>query len=437
MPDHFPTESTAPLGVLLHIGAGSCSELDGYLAADFEHIVLVEPNPEVVAELDRKAAKHPSVMVLPAAVSAASGEAFLNVFNARDMSSLRVPTGLKTLFPGLRMVAQPKVDVVDLSEVLRRIPALTADKSNFLVVDAPGEEQIILTAFADMGDLSLFQQIKVHAGRDAYYEDGATAAQALSLLTKTGYLLVSEVIGKDPDWPAFMLQLDPIALENIGLKAQISRLDGTLASLKIDLETGKSSYDALVKAHASELATEQQVSSDLRQALMSAQAAEDALVKAHASELATEQQVSSDLRQALMSAQAAEDALVKAHASELATEQQVSSDLRQALMSAQAAEDALVKTLQKDLGITLRLQTLARMDHKELQGRFEELQQEKAALEELLSKLAQKLGSAVGYLKELSADSEHGTTKVTSAMVTSVRPSKAKSASRLKRPLTK
>lgn len=74
------------------------------------------------------------------------------------------------------------------------------------------------------------------------------------------------------------------------------------------------------------------------------------------------------------------------------------SKLDAATQTAQVAESKQ-KIQHSDLSLALRMQTVARNDQQELQGRYNSLCHEKEKLEQLLIKLTQKLGNAADHLR--------------------------------------
>lgn len=200
-----------PLDTILHIGAGVGHELADYLAAGPESITLVEPNPEALKELRRLAAGQANVDIIPAAVTENDGTAPLQVLNFAALSSLREPTGLRKLFPGVRIVAQPEVDTISAVSLLGQLE-LDEDKTHWLIVDAPGEEQAIFQALLDSDQLHRFCHISLHSGNTPLYEGGSDVRTLLDWLAGQGYRLQS--IGRhDPDRPAYQLILEAARLE--------------------------------------------------------------------------------------------------------------------------------------------------------------------------------------------------------------------------------
>ena len=70
------------LGAVLHVGAGTASELEHYQQHNADKVMLVEANPALADRLRQKAREAGNVEVIPAAVSTTSGETWSH--EARD-----------------------------------------------------------------------------------------------------------------------------------------------------------------------------------------------------------------------------------------------------------------------------------------------------------------------------------------------------------------
>ncbi|MFH7321147.1 hypothetical protein ACHHRT_11135 [Desulfurivibrio sp. D14AmB] len=211
------------LSAIIHLGAGRGRELDEYLAAKPERIVLVEADPVAAQQLARRTAHLPQVEVVAVAIAPAGSRAVLNIFNLAAFSSLRVPTGLREMFPGLRLSREVEVDALSPVELVE-ISGLAPDRSNWLVIDVPGEEAEVLEALQQAGMLHLFDRVVLHCGRVALYEGGRDAEQLLRLLEDKGFEVVSCEAEMDPDRPCWVLQKNLLKIENRELRSQVEQL---------------------------------------------------------------------------------------------------------------------------------------------------------------------------------------------------------------------
>ena len=339
--DHL-TLGTTPVGLMVHIGAGLCDALDIYLDATPEKIILIEPNPEAVEELAAKIQEHSVVNLIAAAISENDGRAHLRVLNFADLSSLRVPTGLIDLLPGVRVVNEPMVDTLSFNGLRQQLPEISADKANWLVIEAPGEELTIAKALLETQSTELFQNVILRCSQTVTFEGSAPAPEVLQILRHAGYRLENSWVGEDPDWPYFQLRLDVVAIENARLKAQNAEIQKDMLARTKELAAANTATNREKEVGA-----------------------------------ATAQELRGKL--------------------EARTKER---DGAQETFTAQFKKQE--ETLKKDLAMALRLQMLARNDHQDLQTRYNSLQDEKRTQEELLIKLTQKLGSAAVYLRQLS-----------------------------------
>jgi FkbM family methyltransferase len=217
--------------MIVHLGAGHCSELQSYLDSGAQRIVLVEPNPEMHPELASYAEAHANVTVLPVAVSAEAGKRTLRTFNYADLSSLRRPTGLFQLLPGIRQTGQVVVDTVAVHELPEQL-GLNNDQNNWLVLDTPGEEAAIITALEQSRQLNQFDRIIICAGAESYYEGASTAPQIFRQIQQLGYQTEGGIDDSDQDWPRCHLRLNPEAIECRRLKRKVESLTAENEALK-------------------------------------------------------------------------------------------------------------------------------------------------------------------------------------------------------------
>lgn len=213
--------------VIVHIGAGECSELDGYLALQPQRIVLIEADPDEARKLVRRAADRSEVEVISVGVAEFTEKKKLNVFNLSDWNSLRMPAGLRGLFPGLRLLREIEVETVSPAELMERI-GLNPEGNNWVIIDAPGEESTVLKGLRESGYLARFERIVLHCGHSILYEGAEIAGTLLQVLHEDGYDIASLDEGDDPDLPHWVLQRNPHRLENLALRKNMESLQHQL-----------------------------------------------------------------------------------------------------------------------------------------------------------------------------------------------------------------
>lgn len=219
----FPSNTPDKPDVILHIGAGMCSELDRWLTTGAKRVVLFEPNPERARALVANAGENKRIEVAQKAVAGESGQLRLNLFNLPALSSLREPTGLLGLFPGLHTEREVEVDAITPTELIETTQ-LAPDSNHWLIIDTPGEEAAIVNALHAADQLPRFNRVILHCGTEPLYNDNPPAATLLDQLQEAGYD-IEQQDDTDPDRPCWLLHRNPVRLENEALRQRIAELE--------------------------------------------------------------------------------------------------------------------------------------------------------------------------------------------------------------------
>lgn len=230
----LPSDLPRPVSLIVHIGAGECSELPAYLEVGAAQILLAEAAAEAAARLRAGNSRQASVKVVQAAVSADTSPRPFHLANFPDLSSLRPPTRLSELFPGLRLVSKETVTPVDPVALLRDSRTMEkSDGSRVLVLDAPGESLSILRRLQDADLLTGFDAIRFRESPEPLYKDAAPAAAIAEVLQDAGFNLRPD-IDDDPAFPRVWARLDRAALKR---KSQIAALTVERDTLRKEVET--------------------------------------------------------------------------------------------------------------------------------------------------------------------------------------------------------
>ena len=121
--------------ILFWLGAGKTSsiKLD---PSNYEKVILVEAQPGLCDKLRMKYRSHEHVEIINACLVTESSETVeqFNVFNASEFSSLKTPTGLKGLFPGLQIIKTLELEVFGLNTIFGNLePEIDYE----LIIDLP------------------------------------------------------------------------------------------------------------------------------------------------------------------------------------------------------------------------------------------------------------------------------------------------------------
>ncbi len=204
--------NTSPPDLLLHLGAGTCQELDHWLKTGARRIVLVEPNPELLPGLRDRTENHDAVEIVAVAISGQAGRGALRLFNFALLSSMREPTGLYEILPGLRQIGRAMVETVTVEQLLDDLD-LNPEGDHWLVIDTPGEEAAIIQQLETSERLHQFSRIILTAGAEELYQGAETARALIERLQSAGYKPVGRPNDRDGDWPCYHLALNRLALE--------------------------------------------------------------------------------------------------------------------------------------------------------------------------------------------------------------------------------
>lgn len=218
---------------IIHIGAGQAAELEEWRASGAERIVLVEPNPHLAEQLRQRTCGEANIIVVEAAITTTPTNNQLHEYNLPDASSLRPGTALKQLFPGLKIVNTYHVATLTPAQLMEQYGPEPSEPAT-LVMQAPGEEHVIIQALAEAEAISGFSQLRITTNRDPLYEGSQAAENLLNTLQTLGYNIQQEN-QQDPDWPIWQLARDPqqdkIAVLEENLEALEQQLKESNANL--------------------------------------------------------------------------------------------------------------------------------------------------------------------------------------------------------------
>ena len=195
---------------IIHIGAGDGVELDGYLAGDAERIILVEPEPDRAAALERRCGNDPRTLVIAAALTGAVGEAELKTFNIRALDGLCSAEAAKSIYPGLRLLNRMVVPTLSPGRLLEKTGALSGPAR--VILHATGMEADILRAWPTEDLHSTIDTIELRCTASSLFETGSDLASLRELAQSLGLEEVQSDLS-DPDWPKLVLRSNPLRLQ--------------------------------------------------------------------------------------------------------------------------------------------------------------------------------------------------------------------------------
>ncbi|WP_394222837.1 hypothetical protein [Alteromonas gracilis] len=234
---------------LLWLGCGEANHLPEK-TQDYEHCYFFEARQEALNNISGKF--DGSVELVNAAVSVSGISNNLEIYSIEELSSLKMPTGLKTLFPGLVVEETREVEGISLSDCLSLCEV--SGHENTLIVDLPCIAGEIIESLIHTRAIELFSCIYVSSGIETLYE-GAKTASELELLLNNGYFELNSTNTDDPDIPSFKYMYDE-RLANLGaVSAQLEIAEGQAKELKrtvVELKAQLASKDSEVAQFSSE-----------------------------------------------------------------------------------------------------------------------------------------------------------------------------------------
>jgi hypothetical protein len=441
-------------GSIIHIGAGGGAELEGYLAGNAERIILVEPEPDRAAALERRCASDPRTLVIAAAMTGEIGEAELKTFNIRALDGLHYPEHAKGIYPGLRILDQMIVPTLSPAGLLERIGSMPGPVR--LILHATGMEADILNAWPAGDALAQIDRVELRCSASSLFEGGSDMAGLRELLQNLGLDVVHSDMS-DPDWPKLVLRSNPLRLEFEArlseaetarqaaagiveardiriheLESQLSKLrrrrDAWRAKRNTVARAAKKSEAARVAAEgALETTAETAAARDVRikeleaqlaeaeaarqaaitnaaQATEATQAEADRALKSTTDGVAVRDIRIKELDAQLAEAEAARQAAIT-NAAQAIENARVQAEAAQNNLKARTGEQA---TARADLAVALRMQAILQSDLRDLQIRYAETLEVRQQQENLLRKLTPRLQEAARHIQDISALQSEG-----------------------------
>lgn len=233
---------------VVHIGAGRCGEFEEYKDSGSRRIVLIESEPESARYLREMLSEMDYVQIFEKAISSSDEPHELYIFNVRGFSSLRKPMGLWELFPGLRKTGELYPDMWSVRRMCEELD-IEENKCNWLIVDAPGEEQAILESLRDEGLLERFEWVSFYAGLSPLYEGNCPAEEISEILGDQCYETISREDKVEPERPRWTLYRDEVKVRNKELEKRVDQLrieidvrSNEINKLKIEIDTERNAH---------------------------------------------------------------------------------------------------------------------------------------------------------------------------------------------------
>jgi chromosome segregation ATPase len=246
---------------VLHIGAGSGSDVADYMDANMDPIILVDADPEMIEELQVLTKDMAPVRVIEAAVSEEAGDALFYQSNFTDLSGLLPPSeALGLSFPGAQVLRQLRVSC---QSPVSLINALNVPKTRagILVIEAPGVALRILKALAGSEAITGFQAVRIQDAKEPLYEGAPTLSQIRAQLEDLGYLTFLEAVPEDPERPyiigvinrAKTAQFDSLLEQNRNLRGHFASFKEACEAANVEATDLRKALETQKQQSANEL----------------------------------------------------------------------------------------------------------------------------------------------------------------------------------------
>lgn len=169
---------------IIHVGAHKGEEVNEYLRIGFQHITLVEPQPDLADSLRMRFTDHSRFTVIESACGSVYGTFILNLLRDSQLASLLEPLPASSAYD---LIGTVEVPVVRLQDVIDA-------RTNVVVVDTQGGELDVVEGY-DGDTVDLFILEARNGGR---YVGAADVATTLAYMDARGW----KHVGTLPHGPA-------------------------------------------------------------------------------------------------------------------------------------------------------------------------------------------------------------------------------------------
>ena len=207
--------------ILIWLGAGKASTTT-LEPAKYKKIILVEALPKLCDKLLKVYQPESHVEVINACVSLDSSSSVLpfNIFNLVELSSLKAPTGLYELFPGLKITRTIDLEICELTDVLGE---LEAENEYELIIDLPDIAGQVIEKLISTELIHYFKKIIITCGSTSLY-DGAYTCDEITRVLKQEFFKETFIDDNDPDLLVVTFSQDSDAKKIASLEKQVSEL---------------------------------------------------------------------------------------------------------------------------------------------------------------------------------------------------------------------
>ncbi|QPG06015.1 hypothetical protein IT774_01800 [Salinimonas marina] len=200
---------------LLWLGAGELLE-PAVDFAKFNDVILVEARSEIINTAKWHA--FDNLQVIKKLITLDGKQQPLLQQSFGDFSSIKQPTGLNDIFPGIETEEARDIDVVSVEDVLDA--ARLDGRGNVLIIDLPCIAGEVVEKLQKKNQLNCFSEIYLRLGVKPLYEDATPASLLIDKLEQFAFVL-TETVNNDPDIPLLRFTYSADKALIIDLQSQV------------------------------------------------------------------------------------------------------------------------------------------------------------------------------------------------------------------------
>lgn len=218
----------------VHLGPSVLYDRFRYYRHTAASVFIAEPDPMRAASIYQRLDGIGRITLLQCAILGDGRKADLRRYNFDAVTSFQNLDALRSLFPGLRETAHIVVDVLPVSQLLKRLRPQHRG-GDLLVIDCLGEAQNILKKIDDENALSRFQRIVVRTVHDTNADADGPGALT-KWLAERHYNDPFLLDGSDANLPVLYFHRNQLS-ENLAHQTDLVR------SLRAEKETQRALLD--------------------------------------------------------------------------------------------------------------------------------------------------------------------------------------------------
>ena len=181
----------------IHVGAHLGEEYESYKNIGVSRIIMVEANPNIYRDLEKKLGNVENVILVNRAISDANERRPFHIMNATQSSSLLAPKRHSEIYPKIIERAEVNVMCSRLDDLLEELGE-TSFAYNILNIDVQGAEMMVLHGASEV--LKAIEVIYLEVNFDELYSGCCQIEEVDEFLSSRGFSRVALVCPYHPSW---------------------------------------------------------------------------------------------------------------------------------------------------------------------------------------------------------------------------------------------